>query len=62
MTREQFIALVKSEQEALRGFLLALCCGKRDDADDIAQETLARLTSLRRPIETRASFARGCSR
>lgn len=33
MTREQFIALVKSEQEALRGFLLALCCGKRDDAD-----------------------------
>ena len=36
MTREQFIALVKSEQEALRGFLLALCCGKRDDADDIS--------------------------
>lgn len=42
MTREQFIALVKSEQEALRGFLLALCCGKRDDADDIAQETLVK--------------------
>ena len=42
MTREQFIALVKNEQEALRGFLLALCCGKRDDADDIAQETLVK--------------------
>lgn len=42
MTREQFISLVKSEQEALRGFLLALCCGKRDDADDIAQETLVK--------------------
>ena len=42
MTREQFITLVKSEQEALRGFLLALCCGKRDDADDIAQETLVK--------------------
>jgi len=26
----------------LRGFLLALCCGKRDDADDIAQETLVK--------------------
>ena len=42
MTREQFITLVKSEQEALRGFLLALCCGKRADADDIAQETLVK--------------------
>ena len=42
MTREQFITLVKSEQEAVRGFLLALCCGKRDDADDIAQETLVK--------------------
>lgn len=40
MTREQFIALVKSEQEALRGFLLTLCCGNRDEADDIAQDAL----------------------
>lgn len=42
MTREQFIALVKREQEALRGFLLALCCGNRDDADDIAQDALVK--------------------
>ncbi len=40
MTREQFIALVKSEQEALRGFLLTLCCGNRNEADDIAQDAL----------------------
>ncbi|MCF0195518.1 MAG: sigma-70 family RNA polymerase sigma factor [Bacteroidaceae bacterium] len=42
MTREQFIALVRDEQEALRGFLLALCCGNRDDADDIAQDALVK--------------------
>lgn len=40
MTREQFISLIKSEQEQLRRFLLALCCGNHDEADDIAQETL----------------------
>ena len=37
MTREQFIKLVGDEQEALRGFLLALCCGNKDEADDIAK-------------------------
>ena len=42
MTREQFIQLVSDEQEALRGFLLALCCGKKDDADDIAQDALVK--------------------
>ena len=42
MTRERFIALVRDEQEALRGFLLALCCGNRDDADDIAQDALVK--------------------
>lgn len=40
MTREQFINLVSNEQEALRGFLLALCCGNKDEADDIAQDAL----------------------
>ena len=26
----------------MRGFLLALCCGKKDDADDLAQDTLVK--------------------
>lgn len=42
MTREVFIAYVESEQESLRGFLLALCCGKKDDADDLAQDALVK--------------------
>lgn len=40
MTREQFIAHVRKEQKSLRSFLLYLCCGNKDDADDIAQEAL----------------------
>ena len=42
MTREVFIAHVEREQEALRGFLLALCCGKKYDADDLAQDALVK--------------------
>ena len=42
MTRETFITHVEREQEALRGFLLALCCGKKDDADDLAQDALVK--------------------
>ncbi|MCR4921460.1 MAG: RNA polymerase sigma factor [Bacteroidaceae bacterium] len=42
MTREDFITHVEREQEALRGFLLALCCGNKDDADDLAQDTLVK--------------------
>ena len=42
MTREQFITLVKDEQAALRRFLLTLCCGNSDDADDLAQEVLVK--------------------
>ena len=42
MTREVFIAYVEREQEALRSFLLALCCGKKDDADDLAQDALVK--------------------
>lgn len=40
MTREQFIKIINIEQERLRRFLLALCCGNRDEADDIAQNAL----------------------
>ena len=42
MTREVFIAHVEREQEALRGFLLALCYGNKDDADDLAQDALVK--------------------
>ena len=40
MTRERFIELVTAEQEPLRRFLLSLCRGNRDEAEEIAQETL----------------------
>ena len=42
MTREGFIELVECEQEALRGFLLYLCCGNKEEADDIAQDALVK--------------------
>ena len=42
MKREDFIALVKQEQGPLRRFLLALCLGNQDEADDIAQEALVK--------------------
>ena len=42
MTREQFIELIQGEQDALRHYLLALCCGDMAAADDIAQETLVK--------------------
>ena len=38
MTREQFISHVEAVQGAIRRFLLALCCGDTQLADDIAQE------------------------
>ena len=42
VTRETFISYVEREQEALRGFLLALCCGRKDEADDLAQDALVK--------------------
>lgn len=42
MTREQFIEIIKAEQEPLRRFLLALSCGNSDEADDIAQDALVK--------------------
>lgn len=38
MTREQFIAHVEGTQRAFRRFLVALCCGDSQLADDVAQE------------------------
>ncbi|MBR6848141.1 MAG: RNA polymerase sigma factor [Bacteroidales bacterium] len=42
MTRETFIVNVEREQEALRGFLLYLCCGNEEEANDIAQDALVK--------------------
>lgn len=39
MTREQFITQVEATQKAFRCFLVALCCGDKVLADDIAQES-----------------------
>lgn len=39
MTREQFIANVEGTQKAFRRFLLALCGGNGQFADDVAQES-----------------------
>ena len=37
-----FIAHIEREQEALRSFLLALCCGNKSIADDLAQDALVK--------------------
>ena len=42
MSPERFIDSVRSEQEPLRRFLLALCGGDSQEADDIAQDALVR--------------------
>ena len=42
MDRVQFTTLIKGEQESLRRYLLALCCGDKVEADDIAQEALVK--------------------
>ena len=42
MSPERFIDIVRVEQESLRRFLLALCCGDETLADDIAQDALVR--------------------
>ena len=42
MTRETFIVNVEREQEALRGFLLYLCCGNEEEANDIDQDALVK--------------------
>ncbi|MBQ0068244.1 MAG: RNA polymerase sigma factor [Bacteroidales bacterium] len=57
MTREQFIGHVKREQGALMRFLLALCCGNRDDAGDIAQETLIKAYIALDRYDEREHFA-----
>ena len=57
MTRQEYITLVRREQEGLRRFLLALCLGRQSDADDIAQETFIRAYMALDRYEERASAA-----
>ena len=56
MTRQQFIQFVSNEQESLRGFLLALCCGNKDDADDIAQDTLVKAYLTSKGYQDKGKF------
>ena len=42
MSPERFIDHIRAEQESLRRFLLALCGGDSQEADDIAQDALIR--------------------
>lgn len=42
MSPERFIDLIRNEQDSLRRFLLALCGGDDNLADDIAQDALIR--------------------
>ena len=42
MSPDRFIDHVRAEQESLRRFLLALCGGDSQEADDIAQDALIR--------------------
>ncbi len=39
MDRREFIDCVERNQETVRRFLTALCCGDADKADDLAQDT-----------------------
>lgn len=40
MTREHFTELLRTEQESLRRFLLGLCVGNREEAEEIAQQAM----------------------
>ncbi len=42
MNRQQFIHKIEECQEAVRRFLVALCCGDAALADDIAQDTFVK--------------------
>lgn len=53
MTKEEFISVVQTHQKSFRSFLVALCCGDAQLADDIAQESFIKaflyIGSLRKP-------------
>ncbi|MCQ2118507.1 MAG: RNA polymerase sigma factor [Bacteroidales bacterium] len=57
MKSERFIELVKSNQEPLRRFLITLCCGNREEAEDIAQDTLIKAYLSSPTYEERYKFS-----
>lgn len=57
MNKERFIDLVKSSQEPLRRFLITLCCGNREEAEDIAQDTLIKAYLSSPTFEERYKFS-----
>lgn len=57
MTREHFIENVKAEQKGLRKFLLALCNGDGQRADDIAQDALVKAYISSEEYVPRAKFS-----
>lgn len=57
MTKSEFTHLVEATQETLRRFLVALCCGDEQKADDIAQESYMRAYLSMESFRSEASFA-----
>lgn len=57
MNKSEFTHLVEATQEALRRFLVALCCGDGAKADDIAQESYMRAYLSIDSFRSEASFA-----
>ena len=56
MTREDFIAQVRSHEKPFRRFLMALCCGDSMLADDIAQESYMKAYLSLAKLENPESF------
>lgn len=56
MTREQFMQYVESHQKSVRRFLTALCCGDKDLADDLAQDTFVKAYLTCDSFRNEASF------
>ncbi|MDE6741033.1 MAG: RNA polymerase sigma factor [Muribaculaceae bacterium] len=56
MTREEFIMQVKNHEKSFRRFLMALCCGDSQLADDIAQESYMKAYVSLAKLENADSF------
>ena len=56
MTRDRFIQQVKIHEKSFRRFLMALCCGDSQLADDIAQESYMKAYLSLAKLENPESF------